>query len=349
MQITAKILSELTGGELVGNPDAVVKGVSKIDQSEPETLSFFANPKYENYLYTCKSSVVLVSNTFVQKQPTEATLIKVDNPYVAFTTLLEQYHQQQMPNYIGISDKASIHPGAILGNNIYIGDFVVIEDGVMVADNSIIYPQVYLGKNVKIGSDTIIYPGVQIYYNCEVGNHCIIHAGTIIGSDGFGHAPQDDGTYKKIPHIGNVTIYNNVEIGANCTLDRATMGSTIVRDGVRLDNLVQLAHNCDIGENTVIAGLSGVAGSSKLGTNCVIGAQVGIVGHLTIAAGTQIGGQSGIMKDIKEENKAWIGSPAYELRESFKMQAAYRNLPDLVKRINELEKAMRQLKPYENI
>ncbi|MDZ4758193.1 MAG: UDP-3-O-(3-hydroxymyristoyl)glucosamine N-acyltransferase [Bacteroidota bacterium] len=343
MQITAKILAELTGGELVGNEYAVVKGVSKIDQSEPETLSFFANPKYENFLYTCKSSVVLVAKNFNPQQTITTTLIKVDDPYAAFTNLLEQYHQQQLPSYEGISEKASVHQSAVLGNHIYIGDFAVIEEGATIADGAMIYPQTYIGKNVKIGSGTIIYPGVKIYYNCEIGNNCIVHAGTIIGSDGFGHAPQPDRTYKKVPQMGNVIIYNNVEIGANCTIDRATMGSTIIKDGVKLDNLIQVAHNCEIGENTVIAALTGISGSSKLGQQCVIGGQVGFVGHVNIANGTQIGAQSGIMKDITEEKKAWIGSPIYELRESFKMQAAYRNLPEMAKRINELERIIKKL------
>ncbi len=349
MQITAKILSELTNGELIGNPDAVVKGVSKIDQSEPETLSFFANPKYESHLYTCKSAVVLVAKTFEPQQTIAATLIKVDDPYAAFTNLLEQYHQQQLPSYVGISEKASVNAQAVLGNNIYIGDFAVIEEGATIANGAMIYPQTYIGKNVKIGAGTIIYPGVKIYYNCEIGNNCIIHAGTIIGSDGFGHAPQQDGSYKKVPQMGNVIIHNNVEIGANCTIDRATMGSTIIRDGVKLDNLIQVAHNCEIGENTVIAALTGISGSSKLGQQCVIGGQVGFVGHVNIANGTQIGAQSGIMKDITEEKKAWIGSPIYELRESFKMQAAYRNLPEMVKRINELERTIKQLKQDEKL
>lgn len=344
MQITAKILSELTGGELVGNPDAVVKGVSKIDQSEPDTLSFFANPKYESYLYGCKSSVVLVAKTFQPQQNISATLIKVDDPYIAFTQLLKEYEKQQLPQYSGVSEKASVHSKANLGSNIYIGDFAVIEEGAVIGDGAIIYPQTYIGKHVKIGASTIIYPGVKIYYNCEVGEECIIHAGTIIGSDGFGHAPQADGSYQKIPQLGNVVIHNHVEIGANCTIDRATMGSTIIQEGVKLDNLIQVAHNCEIGAHTVIAAQTGISGSSKLGQHCVIGGQVGFVGHVKIANGTQIGAQSGIMKDITEEKKAWIGSPIYELRESFKMQAAYRNLPDMGKKISELERLIKELK-----
>ncbi|MBI3235355.1 MAG: UDP-3-O-(3-hydroxymyristoyl)glucosamine N-acyltransferase [Bacteroidetes bacterium] len=343
MKVTAQELAYLLQGEVVGDEQATIDSISKIDQSLPNTLSFLANPKYEEYIYTCQSAIVLVSKDFTPKQPITTTLIKVSDPYAAFTLLLEKYAEQST-NKTGVEQPSFVADSAVVGENTYIGAFTYIAAGVEVGNNTKIFPNVYIGEGVVIGENCIIYAGVKIYYGCKVGSNCIIHAGTVIGSDGFGHAPQADGTYKKIPQTGNVVIENNIEIGANCTIDRATIGSTIIRNGVKLDNLIQVAHNVEIGENTVIASQTGISGSASLGKNCMIGGQVGFVGHIKVADGSKIGAQSGIMKDIKEADKAWIGSPIYEIKESFKMQAVYRNLPEMQKRINDLERMIEEIK-----
>jgi UDP-3-O-[3-hydroxymyristoyl] glucosamine N-acyltransferase len=342
MKVTAKELAYLLQGDIVGNEEVSIDSISKIDQSQPNTLSFLANPKYEEYIYTCLSAIVLVSKDFAPKQDITATLIKVADPYAAFTFLLEKYAEQST-NKKGIEQPSFIADSAVLGTDIYIGAFAYISAGVEVGNHTKVFPNVYIGEGVVIGENCIIYPGVNIYYGCKIGDNCIVHAGTVIGADGFGHAPQADGTYKKIPQTGNVVIESHVEIGANTTIDRATIGSTIIRKGVKLDNLIQVAHNADIGENTVIAAQTGVSGSTTIGSNCMIGGQVGFVGHIKVAEGSKIGAQSGIMNEIKESNKAWIGSPIYEIKQSFKMQAVYRNLPDLQSRVNELERLVKEL------
>jgi UDP-3-O-[3-hydroxymyristoyl] glucosamine N-acyltransferase len=342
MKITLEQLAQLLEGVVEGDPKAEVGNISKIDQSEPGTLSFLANPKYESYIYECKSTAVLVSHEFVAQKPISTSLIRVKDPYAAFTFLLEQF-AAQMQKKSGIEPHSFISEGSKYGEEVYIGAFAYIGKDVTLGNKVQIYPNTYIGDGVTIGSGTIIYSGVQIYHSSVVGSNCIIHAGTVIGSDGFGHAPQADGSYKKIPQTGNVVIEDWVEIGANCTIDRATIGSTIIRKGVKLDNLIQVAHNVEIGENTVIAAQAGISGSTRIGKQNMIGGQVGFVGHITVADGTQIGAQSGIMKNIEEPNKAWIGSPIYEIRESFKMQAAYRNLPDIYKKMKELERAIQKL------
>lgn len=343
MQITATQIAELIRGQVEGDSSATVKAAGKIESAVAGDVSFLANPKYLNFIYETKASVVIVSSDLVLEKAVNCTIIRHPMPYYGFCMVLDKWfnpHQKRT----GIHPTAVIAPSAKIGKDVYIGEYVVIEDGAIVGDNSQIYPQVFIGKNAGIGNNTIFYAGVKLYSECIVGNNCIIHAGTVIGSDGFGFAPTPDGTYAKIPQIGNVIVEDNVETGANCCLDRATMGSTILRKGVKLDNMVQIAHNAEIGENTVIAGLSGVAGSTKVGRNCVIGAQVGIVGHITIADGTQIGGQSGIPKSIKEPNQQFIGSPAMPLKDSFKTQVLMRNLPDLELRVRELEKRIKDLK-----
>lgn len=342
MKITAKDLAALLGGSVEGDETVTAGNISKIDQSEPETLCFLANPKYEEYIYSCISSMVLVSREFVPKQPIKPTLIRVDDPYASFTFLLEKFAGIQN-NKSGIEQPSFIDNTARLGKDIYVGAFGYIGQNVVLGDAVKIYPGSYIGDHTVIGDGTIVYAGVKIYHSTRIGKNCMIHAGTVIGSDGFGHAPQPDGTYKKIPQTGNVIIEDNVEIGAACTIDRATMGSTFIRKGAKLDNLIQVAHNADIGENTVIAAQAGVSGSTHIGPNCMIGGQVGFVGHISIAEGTKIGAQSGIMNSIEEPGKSWIGSPIYELRESFRMQAVYRNLPELQKRVNELEKMIKKL------
>jgi UDP-3-O-[3-hydroxymyristoyl] glucosamine N-acyltransferase len=342
MQINAAQIAELIQGSIEGDASATVFSAGKIETAAEGQVSFLANPKYLNFIYETKASVVIVSNDLVLEKPVQCTIIRHAMPYYGFCMVLNAWfnpHQQRE----GIHPTAVIAESASIGKNVFIGPYVVIEDDAVVGDNAQLYPHVFVGKKAKIGKNTLFYSGVKLYSDCHVGNNCIIHAGTVIGSDGFGFAPTPDGTYAKIPQIGNVVIEDNVETGANCCLDRATMGSTIIRKGVKLDNMVQIAHNAEIGENTVIAGLSGVAGSTKVGKGCVIGAQVGIVGHITIADGTQIGGQSGIPKTIKEPNQQFIGSPAMPIKEAFKSQVILRNLPQLENRIKELEKHIKEL------
>lgn len=330
-------------GEVEGNPEAKVSKLSKIEEGEPGSLSFLSNPKYFPYLYTTAASVVIVSKDFVADQAVNTTLIRVADPYSAFSTLLERYNSLRLQKS-GIEDPSFISKSAKIGQNPYIGSFAYIGNDVEIGDNVTIYPQVYIGDNVKIGSNCIIYPGVAIYHDCVLGNNVIIHAQTVIGSDGFGFAPQADGSYKKIPQIGNVIIEDDVEIGSNTTIDRATMGSTLICKGVKLDNLIQIAHNVEIGANTVIASQSGVSGSTKIGEESVIGGQVGIVGHINIARKTKINAKTGINRSIEEEDKAWNGVPVMEYRHSLKTWAVQKRLPELEKRIEELEKLLLEIK-----
>ncbi|HEY1047774.1 MAG TPA: UDP-3-O-(3-hydroxymyristoyl)glucosamine N-acyltransferase [Bacteroidia bacterium] len=343
MQITARQIAQLINGKVEGDESAVITAAGKIETAGNGDISFLANPKYLNFIYDTQASVVIVSNELVLDKPVSATIIRHHLPYYGFCMVLDAYfnpHQDRQ----GIHPTAVISEKASIGKDVFIGAHVVIEDGATIGDGAQIYPNGFIGKNAKVGHKTIFYPGVNLYSDCTVGNNCIIHAGTAIGSDGFGFAPTPDGSYAKIPQIGNAIIEDNVETGANCCIDRATMGSTILRKGVKLDNMVQIAHNAEVGENTVIAGLSGVAGSTKVGKGCVIGAQVGIVGHITIADGTQIGGQSGIPKSIKEPNGQYIGSPAMPVKEAFKSQVLQRNLPALELRVRELERIIKELR-----
>lgn len=342
MQITATQIAELIRGQIEGDASVSVSAAGKIESAVAGNVSFLANPKYLHHIYDTNASVVIVANDLVLDKPVSTTIIRHPMPYYGFCMVLDAWfnpHQKRT----GIHPSAIISSNAQIGDDVYIGEYVVIEEGAVIGNGAQLYPQVFIGKNAHVGNNTLFYAGVKLYSECIVGNNCIIHAGTVIGSDGFGFAPTPDGTYAKIPQIGNVVIEDNVETGANCCLDRATMGSTIIRKGVKLDNMVQIAHNAEVGENTVIAGLSGVAGSTKVGKNCVIGAQVGIVGHITIADGTQIGGQSGIPKSIKEPNQQFIGSPAMLLKDSFKSQVILRNLPELEQRVRELEKRIKEL------
>ncbi|MES2619134.1 MAG: UDP-3-O-(3-hydroxymyristoyl)glucosamine N-acyltransferase [Bacteroidota bacterium] len=343
MHIKASEIAALINGTLEGNEDRMISSVGKIESAQAGDIAFLANPKYLNHLYTTTASVVIVSTDLVIDKPVTATIIRHGMPYYGFCIVLDKYFNPHQ-NRTGIHPTAIVSETATIGSGVYAGPHVVIEDGAKVGDGAQLYANVFVGKNAQIGSKTLLYPGVNLYSECIIGNNCIIHAGTAIGSDGFGFAPTPDGTYAKIPQIGNVIIEDNVETGANCCIDRATMGSTILRKGVKLDNMVQIAHNAEVGENTVIAGLSGVAGSTKVGKQCVIGAQVGIVGHITIADGTQIGGQSGIPKSIKEPNQQFIGSPAMPLKEAFKSQVLQRNLPALEQRVRELEYIIKELK-----
>ena len=342
MQIKASELSQLLNGIVEGNPDVLVSKPSKIEEGGEGTISFLANPKYEQYAYSTSASILLVSKDFKPKQAISSTLIRVDDVYASIALLLNQFGQQ-VKQQTGVDANASIHTAAKVAADVSVGSFAVIEEGATVGEGTIIYPQVYVGKNAKVGKNCILYPGVKIYHECQIGDHCILHANVVIGSDGFGFAPQEDGTYKKVAQIGNVVLEQNVEVGANTTIDRATMGSTIIRAGVKLDNLIQIAHNVEIGANTVIASQSGIAGSTKIGEQCMIGGQVGFVGHITIADGTKVQAQSGINRSIKTPNTAIFGTPAMPYRDYLKSYALFRQFPKLAGKINALEKQLNDL------
>ncbi|PWS32757.1 UDP-3-O-(3-hydroxymyristoyl)glucosamine N-acyltransferase [Pedobacter paludis] len=345
MQFTAKQISEFLNGSIDGNPDVAVTELSKIEDGKEGSLSFLSNPKYENFLYSTQASVVIVSKDFNPTQDYSSTLIRVDNPYSAFTILLDKYNEavNAQTAKSGIDKLAFVHPSAKIGKNVFIDAFAYVGENVQIADGCKINTQTFIGADSKIGENSTFYPGVKIYHNSIIGARVIIHANTVIGSDGFGFAPQKDGTYNKIPQIGNVIIEDDVEIGANTAVDRATMGSTIVKKGAKIDNLIQIAHNVEIGENTVLAAQSGVSGSTKVGPNSVIGGQVGIAGHLTLAKGTQIGAQAGLNFNITEENKQWHGSPAQPLRNWMRASVIFKHLPDVEKRINTLEEEIKRL------
>ena len=343
MQFTAAQIAMIISGKVDGNADVAVASFGKIEEAQAGQLAFLANPKYEEYLYSTKASIIIVNDSQEIKQKIEATLIKVPDAYSAFATLLDRYQQIKRQQLTGIQQPVYIAATAKIGENVFIGAFAYIGENVIVADGAKIYPNVYLGDEVTIGENTIIHPGVKIYHDCVIGKNVSIHAGTVIGSDGFGFAPQADGTLKKVPQIGNVVIQDGVEIGANATIDRATIGSTLIKSGAKLDNLLQIAHNVEVGHNSVIAAQSGISGSTKVGNNVMIGGQVGIVGHLKIADGTKINAQSGVSKSIKTPNSAVTGSPAFDYTAALRSQAASRNLPGLEKRVSELEKLLKEI------
>lgn len=339
MQFSAHQIATLVNGSLEGNPDVMVEQLAKIEEASSGCLSFLSNPKYEQYLYTTKASVIIVNEDLKLDRPIECTLIRVKNAYSAFSTLLELYNKMRLDK-VGIEQPVFIHPSAKIGKDVYIGAFAYIDRDAVIGDYAKIYPHVYIGDKVRVGNHTTLFPGVSVYFDCVIGERVIIHSGTVIGSDGFGFAPQEDGTYSKISQIGNVVIEDDVEIGANTVIDRATMGSTIIRQGVKLDNLIQVAHNVEIGKNTVIAAQSGISGSTKIGENAVIGGQVGIVGHISIANGTQIQAQSGVNRTIGEEGKKWSGSPAGPYNAQMRSQVVYSRLPELERRLEELEQLL---------
>lgn len=343
MKFKASVIAGFLKGSIEGDPEVEVNDISKIEEGRLGTLSFLANPKYEKFIYETQSSIVLVNNDFKPEKPIHATIIRVENAYEAFASLLDLY-QQSKPRKTGIHKLASIHEGVTLGNDLYIGDYAVIESNSVIGDNTKIYPQVYIGDNVKIGENTTIYAGVKIYEDTIIGSGCVIHAGAVIGSDGFGFAPQEGNNYRKVPQIGNVIIEDNVEIGSNTTIDRATMGSTIIRQGVKLDNLIQVAHNVEIGENTVIAAQTGIAGSTKIGKDCMLAGQVGIIGHLTIANKVKIAAQSGVMNDVKKEGEVLQGSSALPFRDYWKSYVVFRKLPELSRQVSDLSKQLKELK-----
>lgn len=333
----------LLNGTVEGDDAVTVDKLAKIEEGTTGSLSFLANPKYEQFLYTTNASVVIVNNDQQLTAPVKATLIRVENAYSAFSVLLERYNTIKL-NKKGIEQPCFIHPSAQIGNDVYIGAFAYIGPGAKVGDNSKIYPNTYIADNVTIGKNVTLFAGVKIYFDCVLGDNVIIHAGAVIGSDGFGFAPNPDGSYNKISQIGNVVIEDDVEIGANTAVDRATMGSTVIHKGVKIDNLVQIAHNVEIGAHTVIAGQAGISGSTKIGKNAVIGGQVGISGHLDIANGTQLSAQTGINSSITEEGKAWGGTPYMPYKDYLRAHAKLRKLPDLDRKVYELEKLIEELK-----
>lgn len=343
MRFTAGDIAKVLEGKVEGDPNIEVSGISGIEEGTPGTLSFLANPQYKKFIYTTGASIVLVNNDFASDQKIKTTLIRVKDAYHAFATLLELYNRQKHSKQ-GIEKYSFVDESAELGKNIYVGAFVYIGKNVKIGNNVKIYPHVYIGDSSEINNDVILHSGVKVYNDCLIGNNCIIHSGVIIGSDGFGFASQSDNNYKKIPQLGNVIIEDYVEIGSNTTIDRATIGSTMIRKGVKLDNLIQVAHNVEIGENTVIAAQTGISGSTKIGRNCMIAGQVGIIGHLRIADEVKIAAQSGITKSIKEKGATVQGSPAYEYNQYQRSYVVFRRLPELKKQIESLEKQLYELK-----
>ena len=342
MEFTAELIAGYLGGEIAGGPKAVVTKLAKIEEGEAGALAFLANPKYEHYIYDTKATIVIVNRSFEPTAPVAATMIRVDDAYSCFAKLLELYVANK-PRKKGVSPLAAIDASATLGDEAYVGEFAVIGANVRLGKNCQIYPHVYVGDNVRLGNNVQLFPGVKIYEQCEIGDNVTIHAGSVIGADGFGFAPDDKGAYHKIPQIGNVRIESDVEIGANTCIDRATMGSTVIRRGVKLDNLIQIGHNVTVGENTVAASQVGVAGSSKVGANCMFGGQVGIAGHLTVGDRVKIASKSGVSNSIPE-GETYMGSPAMPGIKYHRSHAVFRNLPDLSYKVRQLEKELAKLR-----
>ena len=347
MQFTAQQIAAFLGGEVVGDAQVSVSNLAKIEEGTPGTLTFLSNPLYTQYIYTTQASIVLVRRDFQPERPVTPTLIKVDDPYSSLTMLLELVNQATLGNKRGIESPAHISDSAQLPDDAYVGAFAYVGERVVVGSGVKIYPQVYVGDDVTIGDNVILYPGVKIYHGCRIGNNCIIHAGTVIGSDGFGFAPQPDGSYKKIPQIGIVIIEDNVEIGANTTIDRATMGATIIHRGVKLDNLIQLAHNVEVGENTVMAAQVGVAGSSKIGAQCMFGGQVGVACHRRVGSHVNVGAQTGIPNDVKD-NMEIMGYPAVPKIDFARQTIHVKRLPELNNTVKQLQREIEELKKLIN-
>ncbi len=341
MKFLTNQIAALLGGTVEGDANAEVWKLCKIEEGEPGGLSFLANSKYSNYIYTTKATAVIVSKSFVPEHPISSTLIRVDDPYLAFAMLLKKYNEMQLDKK-GVDPLAFISPSATIGKDCYIGPFAFIGENVRIGDGAKIYPQTYVGDNSQIGDQTTLFAGVRIYQNIVVGSRCILHSGVVVGADGFGFAPTADGSYQKIDQIGNVVIEDDVEIGANTTIDRATLGSTIIHRGVKLDNLCQIAHNVVVGENTVMASQSGIAGSGKVGSHCVIAGQVGIVGHIEVGNNVTIAAQSGVTRSFPD-NVTILGSPATDAIKQRKTYVFERNLDQLYKRVDELEKKLAKL------
>ena len=342
MNFPASQINLLVNGKIEGDPNVVVNSFGKIEEAKEQQLTFFANPKYEEYLYSTRASVIIVNESYELKQPIKATLIRVPDAYSAFAILLGKYQQIMQQQLTGIQQPCYIAKTATYGENVFIGAFAYLGENTSIGNNTKIYPNAYIGDNVTIGENSIIHPGVKIYHDCVVGSNVTIHGGTIIGSDGFGYAPQADGSFAKVPQLGNVKIEDDVEIGANTTIDRATIGSTLIKKGAKLDNLIQVAHNVEIGYSSVIAAQAGISGSTKIGNGVMIGGQAGIVGHIQLGDGSKVNAQSGVSKSL-EPGKAVTGSPAYDYTAALRSQAVNRRLPELEKRVKELELLVKQL------
>ncbi len=339
MQFKASALAQLLGGQVEGNPEVTVDGFGKIESAVAGQLSFLANPKYEDFLYSSAASIVIVNQSLTLRKPVQAALIRVPDAYAAFAQLLTLYEEQQKKTLKGIQSPSYIDPSAKYGENVFIGAFTYVGEQAMIGAGTQLHPQVYIGDRVRIGKNCIIHPGVKIYAHCVIGDEVVIHAGTVIGSDGFGFAPKTDGAYTKVPQLGNVIIEDGVEIGANTTIDRATIGSTIIRRGVKLDNLIQVAHNVEIGAHTVIAAQTGISGSTRIGDQVMIGGQAGIAGHIHIGNKVKIGAQSGVSKDVPD-GKLLNGTPATDHSSSFRQLALIRQLPEMERRIRLLEQLL---------
>jgi UDP-3-O-[3-hydroxymyristoyl] glucosamine N-acyltransferase len=342
MTFSAAQIAMLINGTTEGDAAVQVAGFGKIEEAQAGQLAFLANPKYEDHLYSTGASVIIVNETQELKQPVAATLIRVPDAYTAFATLLSKYQEIVSQQLVGIQEPSYIAKTAKLGDHVFVAALAYLGENVVVGNNVKIFPHVFLGDNVRVGDNCVLHPGVKIYHDCILGKNITVHAGTVIGSDGFGFAPQTDGSFKKVPQIGNVVIEDHVEIGANTAIDRATMGSTIIRRGAKLDNLIQIAHNVEIGKSSVIAAQAGISGSTKLGTGVMIGGQAGIAGHLQLADGAKVNAQAGLGKSLKP-NMAVTGSPAYNYNQAIRAQAMARNLPEIEKRVQDLEQLVKQL------
>lgn len=342
MEFSAKQIADFLKGEITGNPDVKVNNFAKIEEGKPQTLTFLSNPKYTHYIYETKADIVLVNADFKAEKDISATLIRVDNAYEALAKLLQLVEMTKAAK-VGVEPMSYVAPSAKVGEEVYIAAFAYISEKAVIGNKCKIYPHVFIGENVKIGNNVTLYSGVKIYADCKVGDNSIIHAGAIIGSDGFGFAPQPDGSYSKIPQIGNVVIESNVEIGANTTIDRAVMGSTIIHEGVKLDNLIQIAHNVQIGKHTAIASQTGISGSTKIGEKCVFGGQVGLAGHINIGNEVKIGAQSGIMKDLKDGAEL-IGSPAIPIKDWYRSSVIFGKLPEMYRDLSQLKRDITKLK-----
>jgi len=340
-------IAKFLNGEVVGDETIRVNNVSKIEEGKPGTLAFLSNMKYESYIYSTKASVVLVNKSFTPKSELNTTLIKVDDAYQAFASLLDLYMQTKTSIKKGIESPSFIDDSVTYGSDIYVGAFAYVSKNVKIGNNVKIYPQVFIGENVTVGDDCIFYAGAKIYDNCVIGNRCILHAGSVIGADGFGFAPQDDGTYKKIHQLGNVILEDDVDVGANSTIDCSTMGSTIIRKGVKIDNLIQIGHNCDIGENTVMAAQTGIAGSTKVGKNCMLAGQSGLAGHITLGDHVTVGAQSGVIKSVKDNETVW-GTPAIHIKDQMRALSVFKNLPKLQNDIFQIQKETEKIKHTKN-
>jgi UDP-3-O-[3-hydroxymyristoyl] glucosamine N-acyltransferase len=342
MEFTVEQIALMLKGEIKGDKSLKISQLSKIEEGTDGCISFLSNPKYEQYIYTTRATAVIVDKSFEPKKEYTSTLILVENAYAAFTVLLQEYQKILVQNKKGIEQPSFISESAKIGQNVYVGAFSYIGQNCTIGDNTKIYPNVSISDACTIGKNCTIYSGAIIYHNTIMGDGCTIHGNAVIGADGFGFAPQADGTFATIPQLGNVVLENNVSVGANTTVDRATMGSTILHDGVKLDNLVQIAHNVEIGKNTVIAALTGISGSAKIGESCMIGGQVGMAGHITVANRTIVTAQSGITKSVKQEGRIMAGSPAQDSHDNLKSQVLYKNLPKIEQRLREVESKLKK-------